>query len=548
MENQQDITRRRFLEFMGKGAVALSLTGSGAGALLQACSTTPTATGNSVKAIGPSAEDALRLAPGLRYDIVVAWGDELKNDGTRFGFNNDFLAYFPLEGRANEALLCVNHETPNPVFVSGYTDVSSAKTKAQVEKEMDCTGMSVVHIRREAGGAWRPVFGSDYNRLVNGKTIIPFASERPVEGATQAMGTVGNCAGGKTPWGTYLTCEENFDHFYGDVLFRPNGKRVFTSKEADFPREHFGWYKQFPNPPEHYGWVVEIDPRTGRAEKHAALGRFSHESATVARAKDGRAVVYSGDDTKNEHFYKFVSDSAHDLKKGTLYVANTEEGRWIPLKRSANEKLRKKFKDQTELLIRTREAAKIVGATPLDRPEDVEIDPATSAVFVSLTNNVERGNYFGSILKLEETGGDHGALTFRVSTFLNGGAESGVACPDNLAFDPRGNLWITNDVAGKDMHQTPYTEFKNNGLFFVAMSGPEAGVPKLVATAPRDAEFTGPEFSPDGRTLFLSVQHPGELSPNLNELTSHWPAGGNSVPRPAVVAISGELLATLSGV
>jgi uncharacterized protein len=547
MQNKREITRRRFLEFMGKGALALSIAGSGAGAFLQACSSAPVKEGG-VETIGPSAEDKLRLARGLRYQIVAGWGDELKSDGTRFGFNNDFLAYFPLEGKRDEALLCVNHETPNPVFVSGYSDLSVMKTKAQVEQEMDCTGMSVVHIRRDAAGAWRPVKDSSYNRLVNGKTKIPFAGGRPIEGATEAVGTLGNCAGGKTPWGTYLTCEENFDQFYGDTLYRPNGKRVHITKEPEFAREIFGWYKHFPYPPEHYGWVVEVDPRTGHAVKHVALGRFAHESATVTRAKDGRVVVYSGDDTKNEHFYKFVSDSAHDLKQGTLYVANTEEGRWLPLKRSANPKLRKKFKDQTELLIRTREAARIVGATPLDRPEDVEIDPATSAVYVSLTNNVERGNYFGSIMKLEETGGDHGALTFRASTFLSGGAEAGLACPDNLAFDPRGNLWITTDVSGKEMHQPPYTEFKNNGLFFVAMSGPEAGLPKLVATAPRDAEFTGPEFSPDGRTLFLSVQHPGEQSLSVNELTSHWPEGGNSVPRPAVVAISGELLATLSGV
>lgn len=533
---------------MGRGALTLSIAGAGTGAFLQACSTTPRGKKNAGNMLAPSAEDTLRLAPGLSFDIVAAWGDALNGDGTRFGFNNDYLAYFQLEDKTGEALLCVNHETPNPVFVSDYTDLSVAKTKAQVEQEMDCTGMSVVHIRRDEKGAWKPVFGSPYNRLVNGKSEIPLAAERPIEGSRVAVGTLGNCAGGKTPWGTYLTCEENFDQFYGDTLYRPNGKRVHLTKEPEFPREIFGWYKHFPYPPEHYGWVVEVNPRTGHAVKHVALGRFAHESATVTRAKDGRVVVYSGDDTKNEHFYKFVSDSAHDLNKGTLYVANTETGQWLPLKRSGNPKLRKKFKDQTELLIRTREAARIVGATPLDRPEDVGIDPRTGAVYVSLTNNVERGNYFGSILKLEEAGGDHAALTFRASTFLSGGPDSGLACPDNLAFDPRGNLWITTDVSGKEMHRPPYEEFKNNGLWFVAMSGPEAGVPKLVATAPRDAEFTGPEFSPDGRTLFLSVQHPGEQSPNLKELTSHWPEGGNSVPRPAVVAISGELLATLSGV
>jgi len=546
MESPRELSRRQFLTFLGQGALALSLSGPAA-SLLSACATAPALPG-AVPTLSPSAEDALRLAPGLRYDLVAAWGDELVSGGARFGFNNDFLGFFPLAGRPREALLCVNHETPNPVFVSNYTDLSTIKSRAQVELEMECTGVSVVHIRQNEQGAWKPVKDSAFNRLVNGKTVIPFASDRPIEGALSAVGTMGNCAGGKTPWGTYLTCEENYDQFYGDTLYRPNGKRVHLTKEPEFPREIFGWDKHFDYPPEHYGWVVEIDPRTGKSVKHVALGRYAHESATVARAQDGRVVVYSGDDTKNEHFYKFVSNSSRDLKSGTLYAANTETGEWLPLKRSANHKLRKKFKDQTELLIRTREAARLVGATPLDRPEDVEIDPRTNAVYVSLTNNVERGNPFGSIMKLEEKDGDHGALTFTASTFLTGGPELGLSCPDNLAFDPRGNLWITNDVAGKDMHHPPYAEFKNNGLFFVAMSGPEAGIPKLVATAPRDAEFTGPEFTPDGRTLFLSVQHPGELSPNLNELTSHWPGGGKSIPRPAVVAISGELLATLSGV
>ncbi|RZA09503.1 MAG: DUF839 domain-containing protein, partial [Proteobacteria bacterium] len=320
-----------------------------------------------------------------------------------------------------------------------------------------------------------------------------------------------------------------------------------VSKEPANPWESFNWHNHFDFPSEHYGWVVEIDPRSGHAKKHVALGRYAHESATVARADNGRVVVYSGDDSKNEHFYKFISDSANSIERGTLYVANIEKGTWLPLKRSAHPKLRKKFRSQTELLIRTREAARIVGATPLDRPEDVEIEPRTKAVFVSLTNNVEKENYFGSIMKLEETGGDHGALTFRASTFLLGGPGSGISCPDNLAFDPKGNLWITNDVSGAAMHRAPYTEFMNNGLFVIPMSGEGAGVPVMVATAPRDAEFTGPEFSPDGQTLFLSVQHPGEQSLTLENPTSHWPDGGNSIPRPAVVAISGALLDTLIG-
>lgn len=542
MHSKQGMSRREFLEFMGIGAAALALA-SGPGSLLQACSSASrNAADDTFPAIEPSAEDALRLSPGLRYELVSAWGDELVTNGLRFGFNNDFLAYFPLEGKSDEGLLCVNHEYPNPVFVSGYTSLADKKTKAQVEQEMACTGMSVVHVRQAAPGSWKVVKDSAYNRGVRGNTMIPFAAERPIAGAREAMGTLGNCAGGKTPWGTYLTCEENFDEFYGHAVYRKNGKSVRAPKPGKEPREVFNWFEQFPHPPEHYGWVVEIDPRTGQARKHTSLGRFAHECATVTRAKDGRVVVYSGDDAVNQHFYKFIADSADSLEQGTLYVADTVAGRWLPLRRSQNQKLRKAFRDQTELLIRTREAAKLVGATPLDRPEDVELDPRTGAVFVTLTNNVDKGNYFGSIMKLEETGGDAGSFSFRASTFLSGGPETGFACPDNLIFDRKGNLWMTTDISGTAMHKAPYSEFKNNGLFFIPMSGLGAGHPFLVATAPRDAEFTGPEFSPDGRTLFLSVQHPGETTKHIAHCTSHWPEGGNSLPRPAVVAISGPLL------
>jgi uncharacterized protein len=542
MRKKTIVTRRDFLQFMGQGALALSLAGS-TGQLLQACSRISTDPGEKILpehpflSLAPSSEDSLRLAGGMRQRIIAAWGDEL-GPGLRFGFNNDFLAFFPLDEQKNEGLLCVNFEYPHSLFVAGF-DGTGEKTRAQTEKEMDCTGMGVVHIREGKRGHWTVVKGSSHNRLVTGRTRIPLASARPIEGSRVALGTLGNCAGGVTPWGNYLTCEENYQLFYGETVHGPKGKKSHKSSGV------FEWFKHYPQPPEHYGWVVEVNPRTGSAKKLTALGRFAHESATVAVAADGRPVVYSGDDAPDQFLYKFISDTKTSLEKGTLYAADLEKGRWLPLSRKLSPVLRRNFKDETEVLIRAREAARLLGATPLDRPEDIDICPRTGAVYVALTGNRRKGNLYGSILKVEEKAGDYHSLEFDSSTFITGGTKSGIACPDNMAFDPKGNLWITTDMSGSAMNKPPYSAFKNNGLFFVPMEGENAGRAYLVATGPTDSELTGPCFSPDGRTLFLSVQHPGEQTKSLDQLTSHWPEGGKSAPKPAVVAISGGLLDTI---
>jgi secreted PhoX family phosphatase len=251
-------------------------------------------------------------------------------------------------------------------------------------------------------------------------------------------------------------------------------------------------------------------------------------------------VTYSGDDTNNEHFYKFISDSESSLEKGKLYVANLEKGEWLSLDINEQEILKKTFKDQTEVQIYAREAAKLVGATALDRPEDIEFDPLTGNVLVTLTNNKSKNNYYGSILKIMEKDGDPGALKFSHGTFLTGGKESGFACPDNMIFDPKGNLWFTCDISGEAIEKGPYTGFGNNSLFVFLRSGARAGEIIRVASGPMDAEFTGPCFSPDYKTLFLSVQHPGELSTSKENPTSHWPDGG--MPRPSVVTLQGPLL------
>lgn len=530
---KKSIQRRTFLEFLGKGALSLSVTPT----LLAGKFFTAIPTNKDlpfVKGIKPSDKDILKLANGLNFHIIARWGDSITPTET-FGFNNDFTAFIPLDdSNPDEGLLWVNHEYVDPLFVSAF-DGSAEKTKEQVEKEQYNVGGSFIHIRKKKNGKWEMIENAPHNRRISGRTPIPFNWEEPIAGKTEAIGTLGNCSGGVTPWGTILTCEENYDQYYGERNFK-NGERV-PARIGDF-----GWYKHYDFPPEHYGWVVEVDPKTGQAQKHVALGRCAHECATIKELEDGRLVVYTGDDAINQCLYKFIGSKPGSLSEGTLYVANILLNRWESLNYEESPVLQKLFKNQTEVLIRLREAARSIGGTPLDRPEDIEIDPINGNVLVSLTNNTSVNNYYGSILKIEEENNDHAALTFKSEVYLAGGVETGFACPDNMAFDLAGNLWFTSDISGSLMNKEPYKEFKNNGLFFVPRKGAQAGEVIQVASAPTDAELTGPWFAPDGKTLFLSVQHPGEYSLSMNQLTSHWPDGGEAIPKPAVVAIQGRLL------
>lgn len=485
-----------------------------------------------LKALAPSSADELLLADGLHYDILLKWGDAISAKD-HFGFNNDYIAMVPGPGKKkNEALLWINHEYVDAKFISGYTG-KNGRTKEQVEKEMYEVGGTIVKVKQNKKGKWKVVQNDPLNRRITAKTMIPFHYPKPIAGSREAMGTLANCAGGVTPWGTILTCEENYDSFYGERDWKTGGL---------LNESWLGWEKFYPNPPEHYGWVVEVNPVTGEARKLVALGRCAHECATVKELADGRVVVYTGDDANDECLYKFVSSKPESLLEGTLYVANLEQGRWESLDIAAQPVLQQHFKTQEEVLIRLREASKLVGGTPLDRPEDIEIDPATGNVLVALTNNTPKGNYHGSILKIVEANGDYESLRFTHDTFLAGGEETGFACPDNMAFDLSGNLWFTSDISGGSMNRAPYTSFGNNGLFLVPRQGAQAGKVIQIASAPVDAELTGPCFSPDGKTLFLCVQHPGESSQSLNQLTSHWPEGGDSIPRSAVVTISGPTL------
>ncbi|HAP62786.1 MAG TPA: alkaline phosphatase [Cytophagales bacterium] len=544
--------RRQFITFLGKASLGAALlppfltscgnTTTPAQSLTQATEATLQRLKDFVlEAMAATDKDDLVLANGLDYHVVVKWGDAL-SDQDQFGFNNDFTCFIPLdESNPKDGLLWVNHEYIHPLFVSDFDfrahdDPWEHRTVEHVDREMYHVGGSIVRIREE-NGTWQVVPNDPHNRRLTAKTPIALNWDHPVAGQSTVIGTHSNCSGGITPWNTFLTCEENYDQFFGETVYN-------EANEPSHRLSSYRWETFYPYPPDHYGWVVEVDPKTGAAQKHVALGRFAHECCTVYELEDKRVVAYSGDDANDEFLYKFISSQPSSLKEGILYVADTVNGQWISLDWEAQPLLQEKFKDQTEVLVRVREAARMLGATELNRPEDIEIDPVTGNILVSLTNNKPKGDLHGSILKIEETDGAFDALTFQASTYYAGGEESGFSCPDNLAFDMSGNLWITTDMSGSAMNEGdgPYMPFKNNSLFVIPRYGADAGKVIRVVSAPRDAELTGPWFSPDGKTLFLSVQHPGEQTRDLTEPTSTWPFDTDGIPKPAVVAIQGDLI------
>lgn len=477
-----------------------------------------------IPSLSPSFRDELKLVSGLSYQVLISEGDPI-NSKEFFGAHNDYIAYKPLSG--TEGILWVNHEYFNSLFTR-----NSQEGRTAIEVERKLVGGSLLKLAKE-NGQWKVVIPHSLNRRIDGTTKIPFEIIADNQTLKVAEGTVSNCAGGITPWGTFLSCEENYEYFYGERL-----------ADGKIKASGYGWEHYYPdNIPEHYGWVVEIEPETGRAKKHLTLGRFAHECATCVVARDGRAVVYSGDDKNDGCLYKFIADNPDSLSRGTLYVADFGEGHWIPLDYKTQVSLRKYFRDQIHVYIDTRRAANILGGTKLDRPEDIEINPLTGDIFVSLTNNKPKGNYHGSIIKLREEKGDYLSLKFEAETLLLGG-EGGFSSPDNLVFDQRGNLWFCSDISGRNIGKGPYESFGNNGLFLVPAHGPQAGEVLQLASAPNDAELTGLCFTPDEQTLFLSVQHPGEQTKDIHNPTSRWPMGSH-LPKSSVVQIQGELLEQL---
>ncbi len=508
--------------------------------------------------IGTSTADELVLPAGYSYQVVAPWGMELGN-GQTVGFNHDWVGFYPVDlletgmdmsagyngflpqnASSEEGILVINHEYVNPMFVSEVAEDATEKTAEQIAFEQAAVGMSVLHIKKDADGMWALVEGSANTRRIDATTPMTLTGPAAaIDGGPEVIGTLANCSGGTTPWGTALSCEENVQDY---PVAAPAG---------------YGWDETVYSK-QHYGWVVEVDPfdATATPRKHTAMGRFRHENVAVTVSSDNTVVAYMGDDRADSCVYKFVADKklsgdrAADmsiLESGKLYVADFANGAWILLDYDTQEALQKAvdskeeplFTSQVDVLANARTAAITLRATPVDRPEDIEVNPIDGSVFVALTNSTGHGNFHGQIVRLFETDSNPASETFEWTIFAVGGPQSGFGSPDNLIFDAEGNLWMVTDISSSRLNKGIYKFQGNNGLFFFRTDGPFAGIAYQFASGPVECEMTGPAWTPDGKTLFLSIQHPGEESASLEELSSHWPNGGTEWPRPATVAITG---------
>ena len=519
----------------------------------------------------------------------------------QFGYNCDFVAFLPLPLGSNNSehgLLCVNNEYPSPhIMFPDWVGEAWSKSpdlnQEQVDTLMASVGHSVVEIGK-SDGQWHVVPDSRYNRRINLFTEMelsgPAAGHRMVKtsqdpSGTSPVGTHTNCSGGVTPWGTVLTCEEWAYYDFGGDPANTDQAESLTRYGAS-GRDGMSlarYYSRFnvenePNELNRFQWVVEFDPYDPQSvpKKRTALGRFGHEGSQTVISSDGRLVVYSGDDDRFEYLYRFVSrdkvnlnDRASNenlLDHGVLSVARFDEDgtvTWLPLVHGEGPLTdENSFADQGDVLIKARLAADALGATTMDRPEDFEVNPVTGRVYVVMTKNKKRKaeslnvvntrveNREGHIVELIPPGhgpdADHGADRFgwdilvlcgdpakpeQGASFHPDTSDNGwFSTPDNIAFDPKGRLWVGTD----GMNSIEMAD----GVYGMDLDGPARGLPRAFFLAPFGAECTGPCFTPDGKTLFVAIQHPGEDSKNSANLTTRWPDFDDNVPpRPSVVVI-----------
>jgi hypothetical protein len=547
---------------------------------------------------------------GYTTDVVMRWGDPLFEDSPvfdpfnqseaaqlrQFGYNNDYLGFVPLaasDGEQQRGLLCVHHEYVSTMLMQPgvAANYPESMTKERCLTEMAAHGGSVVELAKTKDG-WAPVVGSQYNRRITAHKT-PMQITGPAAGSDRlktradpegrlVAGTMNNCAGGITPWGTWLMSEENFNgNFLGEVA--ANHPEAENHERYGVPSGWYQWGRHFdrfnvskePNEPNRFGWIVEVDPMdpTSTPKKRTALGRFKHEGAENVIAPNGRMVVYMGDDQRFDYVYKFVTKDRYDAKnpennrdlldEGTLYVArfyDDGEVEWMPLTFGEGPLTPENgFNSQADVLISTRLAADLLDATPMDRPEDVEPDPNTGKVWVMLTNNHRRtedelsaanpraNNAFGHIIEIVEPDGDFTATRSKWEILVKCGdpkiAEVGatwnpltsdqgwLGSPDNCAIDPSGRLWVSSD--GNEATGA------SDGLWAMETTGERRGTGKAFFRAPIGAEVCGPRFTDDGETLFIAVQHPGDgKGATFEAPTTRWPDfKDNGPPRPSVLAI-----------
>jgi secreted PhoX family phosphatase len=610
-----DPSRRTLLH----GSAATALLGLISASLTQlgACATGPVRSGSGklgFQSVPPSKADAVVVPPGYTASVLAAWGEPVgiagqlppwKRDASntaaeqavQMGMHHDGLAYFALDG-SRRGLLVVNHE---------YTDDGLLHpggmvpwTADKVAKAQAAHGVSVIELALQAG-TWQVVRPSRYARRFTANT--PFAVGGPAAGhrlmktaadpeGRRVLGTLANCGCGQTPWGTYLSGEENFaDYFIPSDQPTQHERRWGIRKNTWYRwQEHDDRFDtvRHPNEPHRFGWVVEIDPMDPNSTpvKRTALGRAAHEGATVAVTRDQRVVVYSGEDAAFEYIYKFVSRdkiqpagkgqtaaqaNAQLLDHGTLYVARFEangRGRWLPLVHGqAGLTAERGFADQGEVLIKARQASDALAATPMDRPEWLAVDASSRWVYCALTNNSARGsagrpaadaanprndNTMGHIIRWKEEG-DHDGLGFEWNHLLLAGDAANspanargnikgdaFSSPDTLAFDPQGRLWIGTDVSQGSLNQGDMARLGNNQLLVCDVATAEV---RRFLTGPVGCEIAGATWTPDGRTLFVNVQHPGESAggrsdPGQPSRVSNWPdfqPGGR--PRSATLVV-----------
>jgi secreted PhoX family phosphatase len=639
---------------------------------LAACATpAASATSQGFVSVAATNADTVTLPPGYSWRKLIAWGDALfegmadapdldaltrADQERRFGQSNDMLAVFAIDyafpppRTQDRMIMCANNEYVSAELAFPGLRSPRDLSPAQIEALYAAIGVSIVELARDGVG-WRVVKSGANGR---NRRITPFspvifsgpAAQHPWIVAASAVvnaaepasagapadavrcGTGANCAGGVTPWGTYLTAEENFDGlFVGSLSAQAQFDDPALALDASsFGYPGFGFVdktpRQFrigdsPHGPALYGWVVEIDPYdpTSTPKKRTALGRKKNECATTALTRDGRVAVYMGDDQRDEHVYKFISRGRFDpanraanfglLDDGQLYVAQLTEdggGRWLPITLAAAnaaaeaEESPIRFRDEADVLMRVRDAARLMGATPMDRPEDIETlhDEnwrGVGPVLIACTNNSERGfahpgnprredparpfaaqsNLAGHILRLDEVDGDVGATTFTWDIFAMGGdpnaqapsirtrggapafistslagepTTSGerFACPDNMFIDSTHRVWIATD--GSDL----VFEDCNDCVMMTPVAAERPRPIKRFLVGPVGAEICGPLMAPDERAFFCAIQHPGGSNVAGIDFStlrwqgepppSHFPDGGDTWPRSAVIVIT----------
>ena len=593
------MSRRAFLgNSLALGASAFVI---GAGALqapkIQAAGVV-TRTGLKFNPVKANSLDTITVPDNFNWQVVAQWGDPLFSDAPEFdhltrgtaesqalafGDNNDGMDLFQIDGKN---VMVVNNEYTNRSVMFGYNPSGLPETVEDVNKGKMAHGVTIMEVAN-TNGQWGIVKDSRFNRRFTPDTPIDIVgpargslllkTKNDPDGET-VLGTYNNCGNGRTPWGTYLACEENFNGYFsnsqGDDRPLTKEQKRYGIKNTDWG---YGWAKAddrfdlsvTPNEPNRHGWITEINPATGEAKKLTALGRFKHENAEVVIASDGRVVVYMGDDERGDYLYKFVSsekyveggDNHELLHTGELFVAKFSDdgtGTWINLKKANM--------GTAETLVFARLAADKLGATTMDRPEWVAANPHKTEAYVCLTNNKNRGkegknqpvnavnhrvnNQYGQIARWIPTDGNHSSDTFDWDLFVvagnpavhtgdNAGSgnitqENMFNSPDGLKFDKFGNLWIQTD--GKYSDDGDFAGMGNNQML---LGNTLTGEISRFLVGPKECEVTGLTWSVDHKTMFVGIQHPGEKGDSL------FPGGVGTLPRSAIVAIQrndGEII------